>query len=453
MEWFLQRLSEYGDRPAVLYHGRSYTYQELHDRIVYFESSIPPKIESGKPVALLSDYSFDAIAAFFSLCCRKTILAPITSKIASEINDKLKLAGIQYSGVIRDGELAWTEYQRTQVASAYESLIKNHNTGLVLFSSGSTGTPKAILHNMDVLLDSYRSKNPKHLRILIFLMFDHIGGLNTMFNALSMGACLILPDSREAEHVCSLIDKYEAHLLPTSPTFLNLLLMAYSSGAYSLNSLRMITYGTEPMPEQLLKRLKSTFPRVRFLQTFGTSETGILRSRSKSSDSLYIKIDDADTEYKIVDQELWLRSRTQAIGYINSDLTCFNQGGWFQTGDLVDVQEDGYLRIIGRRTETINVGGQKVLPQEVESVLLDIPFVRDCIVYGTPSVITGQSVSADIVLNQAVDYVNARKEIRKVCSKRIEPFKIPVKIRFVEEEFHGERFKKNRKRPSNDKGI
>ena len=148
------------------------------------------------------------------------------------------------------------------------------------------------------------------MNMLVFLMFDHIGGINTMLNILSTGATMIIPQNRNADDVCKLINEYKIAVLPASPTFLNLILIGKSYEKYDLSSLRMITYGTETMPEGLLNRLKSVFTKVKFLQTFGTSETGIASTSSKSSDSTFMKIGDENLEYKIVDGELWLKSKS-----------------------------------------------------------------------------------------------------------------------------------------------
>ena len=71
------------------------------------------------------------------------------------------------------------------------------------------------------------------------------------------------------------------------------------------------------------------------------------------------------------DGELWLRSKTQVLGYLNASMDPFTEDGWFKTGDLVDELKDGYIRIIGRKNDLINVGGEKVLPAEVESILME----------------------------------------------------------------------------------
>ena len=323
-----------------------------------------------------------------------------------------------------------------------KKLKESQSSGLILFSSGSTGKPKAMIHNLNNLIDSYKDKKAKSMNMLVFLMFDHIGGLNTLFNALCMGACLIIPKNRDAKNICELIEKYKIMVLPSSPTFLNLILISGENKNYDLSSLRMITYGTESMPESLLLKLKESFPKVKFLQTFGTSETGISTTSSKSSDSLYMKIEDANQEYKIVDNELWLRSKTQVLGYLNALMDSFTSDGWFKTGDLVEELEDGYLKIIGRSKEVINVGGQKVLPAEVESVILSMDEIDDCMVYSESNVITGQTVVCDVVLHEPKE--NIKKIIRLFCKDKIDAFKIPTKVNVVEKTNFSERFKKIR---------
>lgn len=96
--------------------------------------------------------------------------------------------------------------------------------------------------------------------------------------------------------------------------------------------------------------------------------------------------------YKIVENKLWLRNKTQVLEYLNASMESFTSDSWFKTGDLVETVEDGYLKIIGRSNEVINVCGQKVLPAEVESVILFMKEVDDCMVYGEKNIITGQTV-------------------------------------------------------------
>jgi acyl-coenzyme A synthetase/AMP-(fatty) acid ligase len=255
---------------------------------------------------------------------------------------------------------------------------------------------------------------------------------------------MVFPETRNPELVARLIEKYKVNILPASPTFLNLMLISEVPMHYDLSSLRMITYGTEPMPESLLLKLKETFGRVKFLQTFGTSETGITQTSSKSSDSTFLKINDPNTEYKIVDGELWIRSKTQIMGYLNSSMDRFTTDGWFKTGDLVEEAEDGFIKIVGRNKELINVGGEKVLPSEVESVLFQMPDLMDCIVYGESNPITGQMVTAKVLFKESIRTSEAKKRVITFCRDKLDRYKIPAKVILMTESEYSERFKKKR---------
>jgi len=321
------------------------------------------------------------------------------------------------------------------------SLQMSKRSGLILFSSGSTGKPKAMVHDFDNMVEHYKNKKHKSMNMLVFLMFDHIGGINTLLNIFSIGATMIIPQNRDAKEICRLIQEYKIRILPSSPTFLNLILMSKADEVYDLSFLRMITYGTEAMPESLLLRLKKRFPKAKLLQTFGTSETGIANTSSRSSDSTYIKIDDPHLKYKIVDNELWLKSDMQILGYLNSSMDSF-EDGWFKSGDLVEEMEDGFIKIIGRNKEVINVGGEKVLPTEVESVILSMPEIKDVMVYGEKNAITGQSVVCEVVTD--IDKKSIKKTIRAFCKDKIENYKIPTKVVVVDSTNFSDRFKKMR---------
>lgn len=432
------------DQIAIIYDGKKYSYNELYIKIKEIENFIEGKIKSGEVVAILADYSFVSIALFFALYENKNIIAPITSTSQKEIDGKVKESFSTKIINLENEKLVITNIKSEASHKIINDLQTSKCAGLILFSSGSTGAPKAMIHNLDTLVDSYGDKKQKQINMLVFLMFDHIGGINTMLNILSMNATMIIPQNRNADDICQLIEEYKIAVLPSSPTFLNLILINRSYEKYDLSSLRMITYGTETMPEGLLGRLKAVFSKVKFLQTFGTSETGIAATSSKSSSSTFMKIDDENLEYKIVDNELWLRSKTQILGYLNRSMESFTNDGWFKTGDLVELDNEGFIKIIGRNKEIINVGGQKVLPSEVESVLLGMDEIEDCLVYGEQNAITGQSVSCDVVLKHGIDDSGFKILVRKFCKDKLDNFKIPTRVNFVQKTEFTERFKKSR---------
>lgn len=435
----IEKFQDFSERIALIYQDKTYTYQQLLEQITQYSSllsSLPPHSK----VAIMGDYSFENIAFFLALYQNKHTIIPIISTQGME--EKLSECGADF---VFDQNLSTL---RELSSSKQISLNLGNHSGLILFSSGSTGKPKAMLHNLDNLVSQFDDKKSKQLNMLLFLMFDHIGGINTMLNIFSTGQTAIIPENRkDTHHIASLIEKYKIAILPASPTFLNLMLLNKVNEHYNLSSLKMISYGTETMPETLLKNLQATFPKTKFLQTFGTSEVGIMQTQSESSKSLFIKLSDPNIEYKIVEGELWIKSKTQVLGYLNASMESFVDG-YFKTGDLVEskiINGEEYLRIIGRAKEMINVGGEKVLPQEVEGVIMQIDGILDCLVYGERNAITGQSVSCEVVIDEEkISPSEIKKAIRSFCKGKIDNYKIPSKVICKESLESSERFKKRR---------
>ena len=441
MSFILDKFKSFNSKNAIVFEDRIYTYEEFIKQIKDYKNILDKHNISSKVVVILGDYSFYNLALFFALYENKNIIVPITSNIKKVQDDFIEESFCQTIIKTDEKNLLIQNLKTTFSHNIIDNLREKNSSGLILFSSGSTGKPKAMIHNLDTLIDSFKDKKEKSMNMLVFLMFDHIGGLNTVFNALCMGACLIIPKIKDAKTICELIEKYKIMVLPSSPTFLNLILISEEYKNYDLSSLRMITYGTETMPQSLLLKLKEVFPKVKFLQTFGTSETGISTTSSKSSNSLFMKLEDINGEYKIVENELWLRSKTQVLGYLNASMDSFTSDGWFKTGDLVEVDGE-YIKIIGRAKEVINVGGQKVLPSEIESIILEMEEISDCMVYGEKNAITGQTVVCDVVLNKNIE--NIKKRVRVFCKDRLDTYKIPTKVNVVDKTNFSDRFKKIR---------
>lgn len=445
MSWLIDSFNNFDNKVAIIHKDTSYSYSQIFVNIERIRKAvIEDKIYPGEVVSILNDYSFNSISLMLALYQNKNIIVPIVTKIENEVDERIKESYTSKSIALNKNKFIVDKYSVENPHQMIKSLQDSNASGLILFSSGSTGKPKAMIHNFDNLVNHYQGKKEKTMKMIVFLMFDHIGGLNTLLNILSMGASMIIPETRNADDICKLVQDYKIRVLPSSPTFLNLILMSKAYIKYDLKSLRMITYGTEVMPESLLARLKDLFPKTRFLQTFGTSETGIAGTSSKSSNSTYMRLDDTNLEHKIVDNELWLKSKTQVMGYLNSSMDNFTNDGWFKTGDLVEKIEDGYIRIIGRNKEVINVGGEKVLPNEVESVILSMGIVDDVMVFSESNIITGQTVVCDVVVNIDIETRQAKKLIRKFCKNNLDSYKIPTKVNLVDKTNFGDRFKKIR---------
>ena len=436
-------MKNWGARPAIIWNDLEFSYHELLKRFNEWEKILDQNfIVAGNVVALHGDFSPGTCSLLIALIKRNTIIVPLSSTVDNALDELLDIAEAQYLIKIDPNDAhVMIQIERQVTSPIILELVKLKHPGLVLFSSGSTGKPKGAVHNFHNLLEKFK-KERHRMVALNFLLFDHIGGINTLFYNLSNGGTIVTTHDRNPSEICRLIEKYSIELLPTTPTFLNLLIMSESYTKFDLSSLDLITYGTEVMQASLLARLNSVFPNVRLLQTYGLSELGIMRSKSRSSDSLWVKIGGEDYQTKIVDGILWIKAKSSMIGYLNAPPP-FTDDGWFITGDSVRVEGD-YLQILGRESDIINVGGEKVYPAEVESVILEIPGVKDVSVFGLPHAITGHIVGAKIIIDKNETRKAFKQRMRAFCKTRLEQFKIPQKISFADDQIHSPRFKKKR---------
>ena len=224
---------------------------------------------------------------------------------------------------------------------------------------------------------------------------------------------------------------------------MNLLIASGVWQRYDLSSLELITYCTELMPEATLERVRTMFPRAAVKQTYGLSELGVLRSASPEEASTWLRIGGEGFETKVVDGVLWIRSQSSMVGYLNHP-NPFDEDGWMCTGDEVEVKGD-LLRFVGRQSEIINVGGQKVFPAEVEGVLLEAENVREATVFGVSHIVLGQVLCARISVVHAEDKDALTLRLRAFCKARLSKHKVPVKIDVVDMDAHSsQRHKKIR---------
>ena len=135
---------------------------------------------------------------------------------------------------------------------------------------------------------------------------------------------------------------------------------------------------------------------------------------------------------KIVDDMLWLKTPSRILGYLNADQDTLEVDGWYATGDLVESDGDN-IRIIGRASALINVGGQKVHPTEVEAVLSEIDGVDSVYVYGKDDPITGSSVACELVTSTDKQLREWKRAIRSYSHGRLSPWKIPSSVSIITE--------------------
>jgi len=441
--FILEHIAAKADEPAILWRGEAYNgswlvAQVSRDLELLQDRGIGP----GSVVLLKADYSPGIVSFLLALIQVRAIIAPLlpssllkTPSLVDLVKPAFFIDGSQESGIVISRQ------QPSAPHSLIRTLQQGGRPGLILFTSGSTGEPKGVVHDFGRLLLKFQKTRPP-MRTLNFLLFDHWGGLNTLLQCLSCQSSLVLPESRTPDSICRLLERHRVELLPASPTFLNLLLLSKAYEGRDLRNLRLITYGSEPMPSTTLTALRKVFPNVELRQTYGLIELGVLRAKSMSSDSLWVKVGGEGYDLRVVDGLLEIKADSAMLGYLNAP-SPFTEDGYFRTGDRVELNGE-YMRFLGRDSELINVGGQKVFPAEVEAVLLACDMVAEAVVYGQPNPITGKIVCADIQLRETYDEEAARRAIKKFCAQQLEPFKVPVKIRFVHGGLTSDRLKRLR---------
>ncbi len=441
--WLLDRLAEWGGREALAGDGGSATYAELLDQIrdqaaELAEAGVGP----GSVVAFDGDFGPRTVSLLLALFERACVAVPLASAAEGQKAAFMATAAAEFFADCRGDRPA--EVARLVGGTPHpllEKLAADGRPGLVLFSSGSTGRPKALLHDADRLLEKFKAPRQAS-RMLSFLLLDHIGGVNTLLFGLSNGGTVVTVADRGPEEVCGAVARHRVEVLPTTPTFLNLMLLSGAHRRHDLSSLRLVTYGTEVMPASTLERLREALPDVRLQQTYGLSELGILRSKSREDGSLWVKVGGEDYETRVVDGVLWVRAKSAMLGYLNAP-SPFDTDGWFNTQDAVE-QDGEWLRFLGRTSEIINVGGQKVYPAEVESALLGMDNVKDATVRGERNPLLGQCVVAVVNLCRPEAAAEFKARMRRHCRGRLAPYMVPVKVEVTDEEQFNARWKRMR---------
>ena len=347
------------------------------------------EVKSGEVVALIGDFDPQSILMLLQLIDKNVILVPLTKDTKSQHEYFFEQALVD---VVVEGNSV-KRLQNKKKHKFVEYLRLKQHAGLVLFSTGTTGRPKAILHDLTQFMKRFETPRPT-LRTLNFLLFDHIGGLNTLLHTLFNKGTVVAPKSRSVEDILATSAEQQIEALPTTPTFLRMMLMSGLIPDSVPDSLRIITYGTERMDQPTLDALCELLPNVDFRQTFGMSELGIVRVKSKARNSLFMKIGGEGVETRVRDNILEIRSKTRMLGYLNAD-SPFDDEGWYNTKDIVE-ECHGYYKVTGRTNEVINVGGLKFMASEVERVALQFEGVELAKAEGKLNPITGQHVELTV---------------------------------------------------------
>ena len=390
------------------------------------------EIKSGDVVALIGDFNPHSILLVLRLIDLNVIIVPLTSNTRSQHEYFFETALVN---VVIEGESV-RRIDHSSEHKLIENLREQQHAGLVLFSTGTTGAPKAVIHDLTLFLQRFETPRPT-LKTINFLLFDHIGGLNTLLHTLFNVGTVVAIEKRSVDSILKSCAEHEIEVLPTTPTFLRMMLMSGLVPDSVPKSLRIITYGTERMDQPTLDALCDLLPDVDFRQTFGMSELGIVRAKSKSRNSLFMKIGGEGIETRVVDNVLEIRSQTRMLGYLNAD-SPFDDDGWYNTKDVV-VERDGFYKITGRTNEVINVGGLKFMASEVERLALQFDGIKLAKAEGKPNPITGQHVELTVQSTAGIKVNKA--ELICFLADKLQSHMMPKRVK-ISEVTVGHRFKK-----------
>ncbi len=245
--FLLERFRAYGSKEAMIWKGEPYSYAQLLESIEASRSFLDRyRVQAGSVVVLEGDFTPGTLALMFALIDRECLIVPLTSGMDSRKEEIYEIAQAQLVLTMdAEDQVSVASFPTLTSHELLVSLQQCEHPGLILFSSGSTGKSKATVHDFTVMLKKFSTDRVRAgKRIMGFLFFDHIGGINTVLNTLSSGGCIVALEDRSPDRVCAAIARHKVQVLPASPTFLNLLLLSEAYNRHDLSSLELINYGT-----------------------------------------------------------------------------------------------------------------------------------------------------------------------------------------------------------------
>jgi acyl-CoA synthetase (AMP-forming)/AMP-acid ligase II len=303
----------------------------------------------------------------------------------------------------------------------------------VLFTSGTTGRPKMLVHTLESLTGPL--DDGLHVaRDAVWSTFYDIrryGGLQILLRALVGGGSMIL--SEPSESVSAFLKRageYGVTHISGTPSHWRRALMSEAANRMNPSYVRL---SGEVVDQAILNALRQAYPNADIAHAYASTEAGVafdVRDGRAGFPASLIGNPQAKAEMRIQDGSLWIKSARVAEGYAGNNTALTGKDGFVDTGDMVVLRDDRYY-FVGRRQGIINVGGQKVHPEEVEAIINQHPGVQMCLVKARPSPITGAIVVADIVVKPGQSLENIQQEILDNCRASLPPHKIPALMREV----------------------
>ncbi len=316
----------------------------------------------------------------------------------------------------------------------------NHETEWILLTSGTTGRPKLVVHSYSSLTAAIQPRTDSNLSIVWSTFYDirRYGGLQILLRAVRTSASLVLSSAGEsvADFLARAARAGVTHMSGT-PSHWRRALMSPSA---QLLKPKYVRLSGEAVDQAILNNLRAAYPGARIVHAFASTEAGVAFEVTDGAAGFPASAlnENRQVEMKVEEGTLHIRSAGNARCYLGDRAPALkDQSGFVDTGDTVELRDGRYF-FAGRRDGVINVGGLKVHPEEVESVITRHPEVQMCLVRGKKSPITGALVIADVVLKGASissdqDTGALERDILRLCREALPAHKVPAAIKLVSE--------------------
>ena len=369
----------------------------------------------GRSVLVQTGPQWPTVSALLALdgCARRIVLVP-PGVTPAHLKSVINKAGID--AVLDDPQAPW----------APNRAPARHDTEWVLFTSGTTGAPKLVVHRLSALLPPPGAAAPVWST---FYDIRRYGGLVILLRALASAGSMVLSDASES--VGAFLERAGqagvTHISGT-PSHWRRVLMSGQAARMAPASIRL---SGEVADQAVLDRLRATYPDARIAHAFASTEAGVAFDVTDGRAGFPAAWVDAPggTELRVKGGTLRIRSGRVGVRYLGDELPLAGADGFVDTGDVVERHGDRYL-FLGRVGGVINVGGQKVHPEEVEAVLQRHPAVLAARVYARHSPITGALVMADVMIEGAGPD-QLRSDLLATCRAHLPPHKVPAVLRIV----------------------
>lgn len=432
----------YRDKTALIEGetGSTLTYGELLGLAESFSARLATATASPNVGILLPNSGEFAVSFLGALLCGKTAV-PLNYLLSQqEINCIVKDAGIDL--VITQS--FFDEIAKTAAPPVNAPAARPVDLPIILYTSGTCNQPKGVMLSNNNLLANIKSLKEvvtiKEFTFMGILPYFHAFGLTCgLLTPLLSGAAIVLVKRFNPIQAAELVNKYNVNVMLTVPSVYRAFLRAPES-ARSLGKIQFLISGGEGLPKDITEGYKRHFNQTIY-EGYGLTETSPVISLNTPANYKFGSVGRpvSGVTVKIMeDGEIWVKGLNVMAGYYNQpQLTAeaITPDGWFKTGDMGRLDDDGFLFITGRKKELIISAGENIFPSEVECVLYEHPVVAECAVIGVPDKTRGEVVKAFVVPKnpQAV----LPNELKNFCRARLAPYKVPAQVEFRAQLPHG----------------